>query len=64
MVSEKFKAWAKAYGIQKLADDTGVHLSTVYAWLAGEITPHDKHRLSLLKLAGRKIRLGDIVDGF
>ena len=64
MVSDKFRAWVKTYGVQKLADDIEVHRSTIYAWLSGEIVPTDNHRLRLLKLAGRKLRLGDIVQGF
>jgi transposase-like protein len=64
MATERFKAWAKLYGIKKLAKDVGVHQSTVYAWLDETIVPHDAHRLKILALAGRKLRLGDVVSGF
>lgn len=64
MTSDKFKAWAKKYGIQRLAKDLSVHQSTVYAWISGSIVPSDGHRLSILQRAGRKLKLGDIVDGY
>ena len=64
MASDKFKAWAKRYGIKKLAGELGVHQSTVYAWIKGSIVPGDGHRLSILEKAGRKLKLGDIVDGY
>ena len=64
MVSDKFRAWVKTVGVQPLAEWCGVHRSTIYAWLSGEIVPTDEHRLLILKLAGRKLKLGDIVQGY
>jgi len=60
----KLKAWAKSYGVKRLSEELGVNLSTVYGWLKGTMTPSDSHRLSILHLAGRKLKLGDIVEGF
>ena len=64
MASDKFKAWAKSYGIKRLVEELGVHQSTVYGWINGSIVPSDGHRLSILEKAGRKLKLGDIVDGY
>jgi len=64
MASDKFKDWVKSYGIETLAKDVSVHRSTVYGWINGSLTPSDSHRLSILHLAGRKLKLGDIVEGF
>ena len=64
MATEKFKAWAKKYGIQRLAAELEVNQSTVYAWLKGTIVPSDCHRLSILEKAGRKLKLSDIVHGY
>lgn len=64
MASEKFKAWVKAYGVQRLADNLLVHRSTVYSWLKGTTVPSDNHRIWILRFAGRKLKLGDIVDGY
>ena len=60
MTSDKFKAWAKAYGVETLALECKVHRSTVYGWIKGTLTPSDPHRLSILKLAGRKLNLMDL----
>ena len=64
MATDRFKAWAKSYGIKKLAGVLEVNQSTVYGWINGSIIPSDGHRLSILLLAGRKLKLGDIVDGY
>ena len=64
MGHEKFKAWARGYGVNKLAKDLGVHRITVSRWINGSMVPSDRHRLSILSLAGRKLKLGDLVDGF
>jgi hypothetical protein len=64
MASERFKAWVKARGIETLAAECQVGKSTVYAWIKGTIVPSDRHRLSILALAKRKLKLADIVDGY
>ncbi len=64
MATDKFKAWAKSYGIKRLAEDLKVNLSTVYGWVNGSIVPSDGYRLSILEKAGRKLKLGDIVNGY
>lgn len=64
MASTKFKAWTKQYGIKRLASELGVHQSSVYGWISGSIVPSDRHRLSILSIAGRKLKLSDIVDGY
>ena len=64
MASDKFKAWVKDRGIETVASDCQVAKSTVYAWVKGTIVPSDRHRLSILALAGRRLKLADIVDGY
>ena len=64
MASDRFKVWVKARGIETLASECQVGKSTVYAWIKGSIVPSDRHRLSILRLAGRKLKLADIVDGY
>lgn len=64
MEHEKFKAWARKYGVGKLAQDLGVHRVTVSAWINGRMTPCHRHCLSILEKARRKLKLGDIVDGY
>ena len=64
MASDKFKEWAKHHGIEELASDCQVNRSTVYGWLNGSIIPSDRNRLLLLALSKRKLKLGDLVDGF
>lgn len=64
MEHEKFKAWARQYGVNKLAKDLGVHRTTVSRWINGSLVPSDGHRLSILEKAGRKLKLGDIVNGY
>lgn len=64
MATDKFKTWVKARGVQTVANDCGVALSTVYAWVKGTIVPPDRHRITILGLAKRKLKLGDIVEGY
>lgn len=64
MATERFYTWAKRYGIKRLAEEMGVHQSSVYGWINGSLVPSDSHRLSILALAGRKLKLGDLVKGF
>ena len=60
MASDRFKAWAKAYGAAKLARAVGVRRTTVYTWLDGSTNPNDEHRLKILELAKRKLNLMDL----
>ena len=60
----KLKSWAKRYGIKQLADDLGVHQSSVYGWISGSMTPSTGHCVAILEKAGRKLKLSDIVDGY
>lgn len=64
MEHEKFKAWARRYGVNLLAEKLGVHRTTVSRWINGSMVPSDGQRLAILELAGRKLKLGDIVDGY
>ncbi len=64
MASDKFKSWVKNRGIEVVASDCQVARSTVYAWIKGTIVPSDRHRLTILQLAGRKLKLADIVEGY
>ena len=64
MEHEKFKSWARKYGVNKLADELKVHRTTVSKWINGRMAPSGGHCLSILEKAGRKLKLGDIVDGY
>ena len=53
MAREKLKVWAKKYGIKRLAGDLGVHQSSVYGWIKGNLTPSTGHCVSILGKAKR-----------
>ena len=64
MASDVFKAWVKSFGVANLARAIGVRRTTVYTWLDGSTNPNDEHRLKILALSKRKLKLGDIVEGY
>lgn len=61
MATTKFKAWARKYGVGKLAEDLEVNRSTVSRWLNDNMEPSHGHRLSILALAKKRLKMIDLV---